>query len=58
VPDNWRERVAAGADRKRSGTARENLTGISFDIPETLPDRHQRLVDFAAPGLRKLLGYE
>jgi hypothetical protein len=58
MPENWRERVTAGADRKRSGTARENLTGIPFELPESLPERHQRLVDYAAPGLRKLLGYE
>jgi len=58
VPENWRERVEAGADRRRSGTARENLTGISIELPETLPERHRRLVDYAAPGLRRLLGYE
>jgi len=58
VPENWRERVQAGADRRRSGTARENLTGISIDLPETLPERHRLLVDYAAPGLRRLLGYE
>ena len=58
VPGNWRERVRAGADRRRSGTARENLTGVRFELPETLPERHRRLVDYAAPGLRKLLGYE
>jgi hypothetical protein len=27
-------------------------------IPDELPDRHRRLVDYAVPGLRKLLGYE
>jgi hypothetical protein len=58
VPENWRERVEAGADRRRSGTARENLTGVSIELPESLPERHRRLVDYAAPGLRKLLGYE
>ncbi|MES2137178.1 MAG: hypothetical protein V4502_08995 [Pseudomonadota bacterium] len=57
VPDNWRQRVAIGADRKHSGTARENLTGIGLEVPNTLPDRHKRLVDYAAPGLRQLLGY-
>ena len=46
-----------GADRKHSGTARENLTGISIDLPDTLPERHRRMVDYAAPGLRQLLGY-
>jgi len=58
VPANWRERVQVGADRKRSGTARENLTGIPFELPDELPQQHRRLVDYAAPGLRKLLGYE
>jgi hypothetical protein len=57
IPANWRERVRVGSDRKRSGTARENLTGIAFDLPDTLPESHRRLVDYAAPGLRQLLGY-
>lgn len=57
LPENWRERVAVGADRQHSGTARENLTGIGLDIPDSLPERHKRLVDYAAPGLRQLLGY-
>jgi hypothetical protein len=57
LPHNWRERVLVGSDRRRSGTARENLTGIGLKIPETLPERHRRLVDYAAPGLRALLGY-
>jgi hypothetical protein len=57
LPADWRERVRIGADRRRSGTARENLTGIAVDLPETLPERHRRLVDYAAPGLRHLLGY-
>lgn len=58
LPRDWRERVRVGSDRKRSGTARENLTGIEVEIPDSLPERHRRLVDYAAPGLRKLLGYE
>lgn len=57
IPDNWRERVKVGSDRKRSGTARENLTGIGLEVPETLPEAHCRLVDYAAPGLRHVLGY-
>lgn len=57
IPEDWRKRVAVGADRKHSGTARENLTGIGLDIPDSLPERHKRLVDYAAPGLRQLLGY-
>lgn len=58
IPADWRERVKVGSDRRRSGTARENLTGVSIDLPDALPERHRRLVDYAAPGLRKLLGYE
>jgi hypothetical protein len=58
LPGNWRERVRAGSDRRQSGTARENLTGVALEIPETLPEAHRRLVDYAAPGLRALLGYE
>lgn len=57
LPANWRDRVRVGSDRKRSGTARENLTGINIDLPDTLPEAHRRLVDYAAPGLRTLLGY-
>jgi hypothetical protein len=57
LPENWRERVEVGSDRRRSGTARENLTGVAVDLPDTLPERHRRLVDYAAPGLRRLLGY-
>lgn len=57
IPSNWRERVRVGSDRKRSGTARENLTGIGIEIPDILPESHRRLVDYAAPGLRHLLGY-
>lgn len=56
-PDDWRERVRVGSDRKQSGTARENLTGVAGRIPSELPGRHKRMVDAAAPGLRKLLGY-
>ena len=56
-PDDWRERVVIGSDRKQSGTARENLTGIAMEWPETLGPRHRALVDYQAPGLRALLGY-
>lgn len=57
-PDDWRDRVTIGADRKRSRTARENLKlpqGLEF--PTALPETQRRLVDFHAPGLRDLLGY-
>jgi hypothetical protein len=56
--DDWRERVRIGSDRKHSWTARENLTGMPVVIPSELPDTQKRLVDFAAPGLRSVLGYE
>ncbi|ATQ43489.1 hypothetical protein CSW64_14255 [Caulobacter mirabilis] len=56
LPEDWRERVRIGSDRKHSSTARENLK-VTVDIPETLPATQRRLVDYAAPGLRQLLGY-
>ncbi len=57
MPVDWRERVLVGSDRKQSGTARENLRGIGLDIPNELPETQKRLVDYAAPGLRTILGY-
>lgn len=56
-PDDWRERVLAGADRSQSGTARENLTGVALELPHAVGPRHRALVDYHAPGLRALLGY-
>ncbi len=56
LPADWRERVAAGADPAQSRTARENLN-LTAEIPSVLPDTQKALVDFAAPGLRRLLGY-
>ncbi|HMS20705.1 hypothetical protein [uncultured Sphingorhabdus sp.] len=56
-PADWRERIAIGSDRKQSGTAREQLTGVAVEFPETLGARHKALVDYQAPGLRALLGY-
>ena len=57
-PDDWRQRVTIGADRRRSRTARENLKLPSgLDLPASLPEVQRRLVDYAAPGLRPLLGY-
>lgn len=56
-PDDWRERVRIGSDRKQSGTARENLTGLAVEFPAELPDLQKRMVDMVAPGLRALLGY-
>jgi hypothetical protein len=57
LPTNWRERVQVGSDRRQSPTARENLTGVAIALPGTLPERHRQLVEYAAPGLRQLLGY-
>ncbi|MBS0295765.1 MAG: hypothetical protein JSR45_05590 [Proteobacteria bacterium] len=56
LPADWRERVEAGADPAQSRTARANLN-VDQPIPEVLPEAQKRLVDFAAPGLRALLGY-
>jgi hypothetical protein len=57
-PGDWCERVLIGADRRQSGTARENLTGIPLVLPSELGPRHRALVDYHAPGLRALLGYD
>jgi hypothetical protein len=57
-PDDWRERVKVGSDRKQSGTARENLTGVAANIPAELPVEQKELVDYAYPGLRAKLGYQ
>ena len=53
LPDDWRE----GSDREQSGTARENLHGLAGDVPSERPDSQKALVEFAAPGLRRILGY-
>lgn len=56
LPQDWRERVRIGSDRKHSATAREHLSSGQV-IPEVLPDAQKKLVDHMAPGLRELLGY-
>lgn len=56
VPDDWRDRVQIGANPKLSGTARANLSG-TIDLPDHLSDKHKKLIDYAAPGLRAVLGY-
>jgi hypothetical protein len=56
-PDDWRERVRIGSDRKQSGTARENLTGVAARIPSELPETQRQMVDRVMPALRKTLGY-
>ena len=58
LPEDWRERVLVGSDRKQSGTARENLEGLTMEFPDELPESQKRLVDAAIPGYRNLLGYE
>lgn len=57
-PADWRERVRIGSDRKQSGTARENLSGVGVEFPASLPEMQRKMVELAAPGLRSLLGYE
>jgi len=56
-PADWRERVRVGSDRKQSGTARENLSGVDVEFPSKLPEMQRKMVELAAPGLRSLLGY-
>ena len=56
LPDDWRDRVEVGSDRRESRTARENLK-TEVELPDVLPELQRRLVDFHAPGLRALLGY-
>ena len=58
IPDDWRERVRIGSDRKQSGTARENLTKGEIQIPDALTEQQRAIIDYTAPGLRNLLGYE
>jgi hypothetical protein len=59
LPDDWRERVRVGSDRNQSGTARENLDGGgNLEVPDELSDAQKDLVNYAAPGLRRILGYE
>ena len=57
LPADWRERVRIGSDPGQSGTARENLTGMGIELPDELPDAQKKMVDYATPGLRALLGY-
>jgi hypothetical protein len=58
LPADWRERVRIGSDPGQSTTARENLDRVTADVPNVLPETQKRLVDYAAPGLRAVLGYE
>ncbi len=56
LPGDWRERVRTGSDRERSATAGEKLSGVP-PFPKTLSETQKALVNYAAPGLRALLGY-
>jgi len=56
LPQDWRERVKVGSDRRHSATDSARLSGLP-DFPRTLTDGQKDLVEFAAPGLRTLLGY-
>lgn len=58
MPSDWKERISVGSDRKQSGTARENLDLNGQEVPSELPDMQKKLVDYANPGLRELLGYK
>jgi len=58
LPKDWKQRIIVGSDRKQSGTARENLYGATAELPNELPKKQKKMVDYAAPGLRKLLGYK
>ncbi len=56
-PHDWKQRILIGSDRRHSATARENLNGNSFALPKELPALQKQMVDYAAPGLRAILGY-
>lgn len=56
LPQDWRERVRIGSAREHSATDSGKLSGVP-DFPKTLTDGQKALVEFAAPGLRSLLGY-
>lgn len=57
MPADWQDRVRIGADPAQSGTARDNLTGVTITLPDRLGEHHKALVDYHAPGLRAVLGY-
>lgn len=57
LPEDWKERIRIGADPAQSGTYRDNLAGIKMEFPKELPDIQKQIVDYAAPGLRQILGY-
>jgi hypothetical protein len=57
LPDDWQQRIQIGSDREQSGTARENLAGHIAALPDELPFEQKQLVEYAVPGLRRILGY-
>ena len=57
VPNDWKERILIGSDKKQSSTARENLVVDNERLPNELPETQKQLVQYAVPGLRELLGY-
>ncbi len=56
LPGDCRERVRIGSSREHSATDSGQLSGVP-DFPKVLSEGQKTLVDFAAPGLRALLGY-
>ncbi|WP_337827926.1 hypothetical protein [Pseudonocardia sp. TMWB2A] len=56
-PQDWLERVKIGSAREHSATARERLNLPDMEFPDQLPEKHRALVNYAAPGLRAMLGY-
>lgn len=56
LPDDWRERVRIGSDRKHSATDRGRLSSRA-DFPSALTEDQKRLVEISAPGLRAFFGY-
>jgi hypothetical protein len=57
TPSDWRERILIGSDKSQSATSRENLQVDDSRLPSELPDEQKKLVDYALPGLRAILGY-
>lgn len=57
LPVDWADRVIAGADPEKSGTARQNLKGDLSNIPDELTVMQKALVDSYIPNVRNLLGY-
>ncbi len=59
MPSDWKQRVKVGADKKQSGTARQNLnlSTTQFEFPAELPETQKQMVEYNAPGLRTMLGY-